>query len=341
MRWARLKATLWLLFALLALPRFSDAEESGTVEAGAKHAATPDAPGVSQHALDEAKAALVSDPPRRDVARKAFEHAIDADDDRIAVAEAYFRIGLLEEEDGAFERALVAQRACMAKAPTSGWTRSARNRISWISARSEGHFVPLARLQRVRRDPTLSNDPAAIDALARDVEAFPAGRVRAEARMFVAEAWLTRSDKRDEAVAEFQRVADDPTSDSMDAAFASRHLVESLLSEGRIDDAANEVRAHHFDPKIVGEVARRVRRQTLRRVAIAELLTVASLALVMVARVFARRGRTARKSGPGALPRLPPAGFAALVTLGGVSVVAAAFALLDAVGSKLLVNFGL
>src|SRR5580658_6722828 len=179
---------------LLCVPTpFAATDGAGAEEAGSgEEGRTAIAVSGSQRALDEAQAILASEPLRRDVAREALERATLADDDRVAVAEAYFRLGVLEEQDGAFERALAAQRACLAKAPTSGWARSARNRIAWISARSEGAFSPLARLERVRHDPVLASDPASIDALARDAETFPPGRVRAEARMFVVEAWQTR-----------------------------------------------------------------------------------------------------------------------------------------------------
>ena len=47
-----------------------------------------------------------------------------------------------------------------------------------------------ARLDRIRQDPAVANDPSAIEALARDADTFPAGTVRVDARMLVAEAWL-------------------------------------------------------------------------------------------------------------------------------------------------------
>jgi hypothetical protein len=222
--------------------------------------------------------------PGRDSTREALEHAITVDEDPVAVAEAYFRLGALEEGDGAFERALIDFRACIAGAPTSGFARSARNRIAWIAARSEGEFAPLARLQRVRRDPELAGEPAAIESLAAEAEDFPPGRVRAEARMFVAEAWLARASKRVAVTALLRKVADDPSSDSMDATFARRHLVEVLLADGRLDEAADEVRTHHLEPRVVAEVRRLTRRRTLRRLAMAGLFAIGALAIVALVR---------------------------------------------------------
>jgi hypothetical protein len=190
----------------------------------------------------------------------------------------------------------------------------------------------------------LASDPASIDALARDAETFPPGRVRAEARMFVVEAWQTRLGKQDDTIAELRKVVADPSSDSMDASFARHHLVEALLAAGRLDEAASEVRAHRFEPKIKLEVERLVRRRTFRWSAIAELVAAVGAAVVVVVRTLTLRARGARERVLrvlGILRGLPRVVLAAVATLAGVSVIAAAFVLLDALGSKLLVDFGL
>jgi hypothetical protein len=338
------KVAIWMTFFLWACANFATAQDAGPLEAGIGEAGAAATDGgivrtKSQRALDEARAALAANPPRRDAAREALQRATVADDDRVAVGEAYFRLGVLEEEDGAFDRALAAQLACMTKVPTTSFARSARNRVIWIKARSEGDFLPLARLQRVRRNPAVSSDPAEIEALARDADGFPPGRVRAEARMFVAETWLKQTDKRDDAIAELRKVVEDPSSDAMDASFARQHLIEELLAAGRIDDAASEVRAHHFEPKVEEEVHRLVRHRTLRRAAIAELLVGVGFALLAT---MLRARRTEWKTGTGALLRgLPRVAVAAIVALGGVSVIAAAFLLLEAMAPNLLVKFGL
>ena len=296
----------------------------------------------SRLALAEAKADLAGHPPNRDAARAAFGRATSADDDPSAVAEAYFRLGVLEEEDGAFARALEDQRACMAKGAPGNFGRSARLRIGWISARSEGDFAPLERLQRVRRDPALPNDPAAIESLATDAESFPPGRVRAEARMFVAEAWLDRMKRRVDAIGELRKVADDRSSDSMDAAVAHRRLAEALLAEGRLDDAASEVESHPLDPMLGAQVHRLLRRRTLQRVAVAELALCCGLAAVVLAWKRARRGRDAWLSVRRALRGFAPVALAGgLALLCCVSVIAVAFVLLDATNAKYLETFGL
>ena len=76
----------------------------------------------------------------------------------------------------------------------------AGDRAEWLRSRSEGDFVPLTRLEKLRRDPAQSSDPAAVDGLAHDADSFPPGMVRVEARMLVSEAWLGRLHRPDDAI---------------------------------------------------------------------------------------------------------------------------------------------
>jgi hypothetical protein len=194
--------------------------------------------------------------------------------DAVDMAEAYFRVGVADEEDREFEDALAAQRECIASAPYSAWARSARQRVAWMSARSEGGFEPLARLERVRRSPTLGVDPAALEVLAREADAFPPGRVRAEARMFVGEAWLARSTRSEDAIRLFRKIADDPSSDSMDTLLARRRLLEMLLAIGRVDEAARRLEASPAaaTPELSAGIHRQLRMRILRQGAAAGLL---------------------------------------------------------------------
>src|SRR5579884_2914119 len=190
----------WLVLALIV---------ACTLLASARRAQASEA----RAAVEQANAALSVEPPRRDEARAALARATAAADDATAVAEAYFLLGKLDEDDMAFPRAMEDDRAAMKAAPNTRWAIRASDRIDWLRARSEGDFAPLARLERVRRDPAASSDPAAVDALAHDLESFPPGTVRVEARMLVAEAWLGRMHRPDAAVAQLRKVADDPKAD--------------------------------------------------------------------------------------------------------------------------------
>src|SRR5260370_22411513 len=105
-------------------------------------------------------------------------------------------------------------------------------------ARAEQSASALASsLERIRNDPALSNDPATIEALARQAESSPADNVRGEARMLVAEAWLRRMNRPEDAIGELRTVADDPTSDALTAQLAARELVNALVASGELAKA--------------------------------------------------------------------------------------------------------
>lgn len=268
----------------------------------------------AREALDDANRSLSAEPPRRDTARAMLEHAVRAaNDDGDALAEALFRLGEMDEGEGAFVQALAHDRACITAAPDTRWAVRAAERIDWLRARSEGDFTPLARLERVRRDPALASDSAAIDALARDADAFPPGTVRVEARMLVAEAWLGRMRRPTEAIAELRNVADDPAADPLTASLAERELVEALAASGKVGEAAAEAHAHAnlLDAGYVRSVDRLVQRKWVRRAAVAVLA--AFFALAALALVHAQRRRAFREVAR------------ALVVLAPVAVLFAAF----------------
>jgi hypothetical protein len=179
--------------------------------------------------------------------------------------EAELHLGARAEEEGAFARALEHYRACIAGGAPARLARNARNRILWIEEHAEGDFVPLATLARVRRDPSALDDPARLAKLAADTESFPAGRVRSELRLRVAEARLRRGGPDDEALAGLRAVVEDPSSGGSDRLLAERDLVMALLAAGRLEAARHEVEAHPYDPRSTAEVARRVRRRSLMR----------------------------------------------------------------------------
>jgi hypothetical protein len=221
----------------------------------------------ASRALTEGNAALAAAPTPPD-ARRLLERVVTGGADPLTVAEAHFRLGVLDEDSRAFAAALVNYRACVASMPTSRWARNARQRITWLAERSEGDFKPLVRLQLVNRDPSLTNDPAAIDALAAAAETFPEGIVRGDARMLVAETWLRRMNRREDAVRELRKVLDDPWSDRLSATFAERDLVGVWLDDGRLDEAVKELHRYHFDSQSQTTVRELLHRRTLRRSAV-------------------------------------------------------------------------
>jgi tetratricopeptide (TPR) repeat protein len=221
--------------------------------------------GEGQSALEEANAALAAQPLQRDAARRALERAAA---DQGAASQAYYRLGILDEEDDEFERALTRYRECLAaKATSSGghWARNAAKRVQWLSTRSAGNFAPLKRLNGFKRDPALSANPEAVASFARDAEAFPPGIVRSQARTFVAAALLGPLHRPHDAVPVFRQVLTDPAAEGGDLLVASRGLVDALREDGQLDEAVKEakLRSSQIDAEVMSDLQQRVRRRDL------------------------------------------------------------------------------
>jgi hypothetical protein len=261
--------------------------------------------GGARAALADASSALSADPPKIEVARAALSRATAANDDPDAVAEAYYLLGKLDEDQGAYPQALADDRAAVSAAPNTRWALRASDRIDWLRARSEGDFVPLSRLERIRHDPSLASDPATIDALARDADTFPPGMVRVEARMLIAEAWLGRLHRPDDAIGVLRKVVGDPKADPLTSRLAERELVDALVASGRIDEAVAEATAHtnRLDPRFVRQVKRLLRRRAVRHGAVAVLALFGALAVASFVRaqrrgVLVEAGRALRSLAP-------------------------------------------
>ncbi len=257
------------------------------------------------------------------------------------MSEAYFRLGALDEEDQAFAQAVNHYRQSIAAKPVGSgarWARNAANRMQWLSARSEGDFAPLARLQLFKRDPVLAADPAAIDALARDTEAFPPGIVRAESRMLVATAWLGPLHRPRDAIRLFRLVATDPTADGMTLRFAERGLVDALIADGQIDAAIKEAQIHatQLDPAVVIRLQRFQHRRALLRAAQIEVAVF--VGFMLVTRVYLSWKRRVRGAGPRSTSTTARV---AIVLWGAATVIAAAFVLLGALAPTYLERIGL
>jgi hypothetical protein len=258
-------------------------------------------------------------------ARAAATNAIAAADDAEAVAEAHFFLGQLDEDAGAFGAALEKDRAAIAALPESTWARRAEGRIEWLEARSEGDFAPLAALERVRRDPDAADNPVVIAALDERASQFPPGRVRVEARMLVAEAWLGRLHRPDLAVAPLRLVESDPNADPLTASLAEREIVDAAIARGALSEARAEAHAHavRLDPRFVARVDKLVRRRALFYGAVSEIALFVALTLGALARAV----RAPRRANDGirlqrlrgSLRGLGPiaAGFGAYVALVG------------------------
>ncbi len=238
-------------------------------------------------------------------------HASPESDARLAEAER-------AERDLRLADALQLYREALALDLTSPRAPRARVRADELASRAEGGFAPLARLERVRRDATLTASAAQIDALARDVEGFVPGRVRTEARLFVAAARERLGDLDGADVARTLVVAD-RDADRISRGLALQQVVTHRLAVGDPRGAARVVAlAPEVAPPVTLRVARAVRRVTVGRVAVGALAAFASVGLVNVARLASRLGARGLRS---KLVRPLPLMFALWVAGGGAALV--------------------
>ncbi len=290
----------------------------------------------ARDALAEAKAAIARQPPDRRAARAALERATGAKDDPNAVGDAFLGLGRLDRDERAYTSALANYRACIAASPDTIWARRASQQVDWLTERAEGNFAPLDRFERVELDPMLMSDPAALDALARDADSFPTGRVRIEARMFVADAWLAQPERRVDAIGELRKVASEIEAvDPLVARTVERELVDALLAEERFSAAAREAKLHGnlLDPPFASYVRRLGRRHTWLRAAGAELVVFVILGVFGLSRTKWKLAS--------ALDRRRQAARIATALGIGVSALAAALLLVEAIRPTYLDRVGL
>jgi tetratricopeptide (TPR) repeat protein len=195
----------------------------------------------------------------------------DTPEQRDVVARAQFHLGEIDERARRYADALAHYRAVLAIDPGNWFAGTARARIEALQ-RYDVDFSSLAKLDAVRKDPARSNDPAAIEALERDIVEFPAGRARTEALLFVAEAWAGRLARPERAIEPALQVARDPGADPTARATAFELAYSALHALGDLDRAARDVADDPAAPApIVRRIHRELRRRTLHRVSAASL----------------------------------------------------------------------
>jgi tetratricopeptide (TPR) repeat protein len=216
-------------------------------------------------------------------ARESFDRAA-AGDDALAAAEALYQLADMDEDDMAFAAALDHYRASIARAPQSRYAPRAETRIDYLRRHSEGDFAPLKRLESVRRDAHFADAPT-IDALAKDADAFPPGRVRIESWLVVGDAYQRRLNRPDDALTAYRKILADADGDPLNKQQAAHDAVDILSARGDYAgalDAASVVEA--YDGALTIQVRRLARRAKLRlgsKVTLGALLvgTVAAVAM--------------------------------------------------------------
>ncbi|HSN99908.1 MAG TPA: hypothetical protein VLS89_16550, partial [Candidatus Nanopelagicales bacterium] len=184
-----------------------------------------------------------------------------------------------------FEEALRGYREALGRDPSAPFARAARARIAYLDARGEGGFGPLARLEAARREPERLGEAEELEAFAREVEAFPPGRVRVEGRVLVADALEHRRGEPGRAAVLLDAVLADPAADQVTRALALHRLVAIHRGRGDIGGARGAVlRYADVAPELRAEVLRVARRVTLRWAAVGVLGLVAVAALAALAR---------------------------------------------------------
>jgi hypothetical protein len=189
---------------------------------------------------------------------------------RTTIAEELYTNAEQEEKDLGFAAALHDYEASVAADPSNRWVLRSNARARWLRDRSEGDFAPLVRLERVRRDPSAQRDAATVDALARDLEAFPPGEVRVEARMFAAESYLTQLGRPADGERELDALLDEPASKASGSgplrAQAASRLVDIAMARGDVASAKRAAdRAGSGAPQLGARVVQWARRRVIER----------------------------------------------------------------------------
>ena len=206
-----------------------------------------------------------------------------------AAAEASCARAEQAARDLRFEEALSAYQAAIATDASAPCAGVARARADDLAGHAEGAFGPLAELEAVRRDPRKAADRDTIEALARDLEAFPDGRVRAEARLVVAEAWWHRLGDPARALAALTAAAGDASGDRLTRALALSELWTLRRQRGEIREALADVeRQPDLSPVLTRTVRRAAKREGLRTLALGVLGALGAIGVASLARLAAK-----------------------------------------------------
>lgn len=166
-----------------------------------------------------------------------------------------------------FASALKDYEAALQASPSAPSSRVALARARDLRAHAEGNFVPLQRLDAVRRKP--EPERAEIEALDRDAATFPDGRVRSEARLVVAEAYWHRLNDKPAAVRVLDAVVGDASADKLTKSLALHELVAIHREQGDLQSAHRAVsRMPELVPSLHAEVSRLMRRSRLSRASV-------------------------------------------------------------------------
>jgi hypothetical protein len=200
-------------------------------------------------------------------------------------------------QDLRFAEALDRSKLAASLDPSAPFAPAAQARVRWLHSRSEGAFVALAAVEKVRRDPSLMSNPAAIEELFRASQAFPPGLVRVEAWLLVADAGSRLLQRPELAIAAWGRVLDEPAAAAPEKAIALGGLVGLHLQQDDRSAALQVVRRYpDVAPNIRARVERLARRALGVRASIVVLLAVAATAFAAGITIARRQGSRALRA---------------------------------------------
>ena len=179
--------------------------------------------------------------------------------------------------------------------PSASFAHRARIRLDDLRAHAEGGYVPLRRLEEVRRLPQRASDPAALAALFDEAQQFPPGRVRADALLLVAEGFGQRVRSPERVLAPASLLVRDATVDRPLRAHALELLVEAHLALGqRAQAAAVLAEFPGLTPALERRLATEQRRQRLTLASGGALSALGVVLLLSLGRLRGRLGRVGR-----------------------------------------------
>ncbi|MCL2724974.1 MAG: hypothetical protein FWD69_11115 [Polyangiaceae bacterium] len=196
-----------------------------------------------------------------------------------------------ERADAAFDfaRALTAYDEVCTRNPSSDRAPLAEARAAVLRDHAEGDFGPFKELERVRRDPKLSQ----LDRLVARAETYPPGLVRVEVWLLAAEAYAQRFDRPDDAMKLDRRILEDPMAPRLATQTAARNLTALLTARGEMSAAVDEARraGDRADPNLLRDLTRLRRRLLIHRASLATIAAMVVFAIGAIA-TAARPGRS-------------------------------------------------
>jgi len=216
----------------------------------------------------------------------------DTAESRDVAARASFLLAELDETERNYPSALAHYRDVLAIDPGNWYAVSARARIDALAI-YDGGYALLARLDAVRKDPQKANDGFAIDALHKEAIQFPAGRVRNEALLFVAEAYVGRLHRPADAVTPALAVAKDEHGDAVHRSAGYELAYSAMHAIGDLDRERRELGS---DPQAPDSVRSRVKRDVRRHSLHATSIAIASTGLALFVWALVRTLRRGRWS---------------------------------------------